>query len=56
MTFFSLIYLQIMLFEKSMTSKLICKYRLFEIKNRDNLVKANLLLFTANFAINNLSI
>ena len=32
-----------------------CGYKPLEKKNRDNLVEAKLLLFAANFAIDNLS-
>lgn len=52
--FFLLICLQVVLSEKSTKSKLIHRYKLFKIKNKDNLVKAELLFFTANFAIGSL--
>ena len=41
--------------KKSITLKLMHGCNPFEIKNRDNLVEVKLLLFAANFAINNLS-
>lgn len=41
--------------EKSIILKFICRYKSFEAKNKDNLVETNLLLFVANSAIGNLS-
>lgn len=52
---FLLIYLQVMIFKKSIILKLIHKFKLFQTKNKDNLVKADLLLFIRNFIISNLS-
>ena len=54
--FFLLIYIRIMISKKSITSKLICGYKFFEVKNKNNLVNKKLLLFAANFTIGNLSI
>ena len=44
------------MFKKLTILKLIYRYKLFEVKNRDNLIEINLLLFAANFTIGNLSI
>ena len=44
-----------MVFEKSTTSKLMYGYKLFEAKNRNYHIKAELLLFAANSAIGILS-
>lgn len=40
----------------SKTSKLISEYKSLEVKNEDNLVDKNSLLFAVNSAIGNLSI
>lgn len=56
MAFLLLFYLKVMVFEKLTTLKLICGSKFFKIKNKNNLGKTNLLIFTANFAISNLSI
>lgn len=53
--FFLLICLQVIVFEKSTILKFIYRYRLFEGKNKNNLVKTDLLLFAANFVISYLS-
>lgn len=45
-----------MIFEKSITSKLIYKYRLFEVKNGDNFMEVDLLLFVTNFVNGNFSV
>ena len=52
--FFLLIRLQVVVYERSTISKLICRYKPLEAKNRNNLIKAKLLLFTANSAIGKL--
>ena len=44
-----------MVSEKSIISKLNHRYRSLEVKNKDNLVKTELLLFTENSVISNLS-
>lgn len=54
--FFLLIYFQVMVSEKSRTLKSMRKYKLFKIKNKNNLVNKNFLLFASNSTISNLSI
>lgn len=44
-----------MIFEKLTTLKLICKDKTFRAINGDNSLEVDLLLFTINFAISNLS-
>ena len=44
-----------MIFEKSTISKFIHGYKFLKAKNGDNLVDKELLLFTTNSAISNLS-
>ena len=52
--FFLLIRSQVMVFEKSTTSKLIRRYKPLEKKEGDNLVKIKLLLFVGNSTISKL--
>lgn len=44
-----------MIFKKTIILKLIYGYIFLKVKNRDNLVEVDLLLFIANSAIGNLS-
>lgn len=52
--FFLLIRLQVIVSEKSITSKLMHRYKALKAKNKNNLVKTKLLLFAANYAIDSL--
>lgn len=53
--FFLLSYSWVKKFKWSIILKLIYKYNPFEAKNRNNLIKTELLLFATNSDINNLS-
>lgn len=48
MLLFLFIYSQVVVSEKSTISKLIYKYKLFEVKNGDNLIDKKMLLFIVN--------
>ena len=49
-----LIYSRVIISNSSIISKLICRWKLLEAKNRDNFIKANSLLLAANSTISSL--